>query len=317
MKRISIITPFYNEEKSVNLFFKELFLVINKLNKYEFEVVCINDGSKDSTLDLLKKEKNKHKEIKVISFSKNFGHEAAINAGINNCSGDAAVIMDADLQDPPSHIPELIKKYEEGYDVINVKRIDRSSDSLFKRKTAKLFYKLMSKWAYKIKIEENVNNFRLISRRVIDVVKGLAEKNKVFRFEIPFAGFKTTYIELVRPKRVGGESHYNLKSMNKLAIDSVISISTEPLNLITKLFFIIFILFCLSSVTELVLYLVQTFTHTIGISNLSYIAWLIINCFAFLCSIIMFSLAVIAQYIARIHIETQNRPTYIIEEIIK
>lgn len=314
--KISIITPFYNEEKMVKIYIKELFNVLNNIKNCIFEVMCVNDGSTDKTLELLKKEHDVHKEIKIISFSKNFGHEAAINAGINNCSGDAAIIMDADLQDPPSHIIKLIRKFEEGYDVVNVKRIDRSSDSFFKRATAKMFYKLISKWSYKIKIDENVNNFRLISKRVINVVKCLTEKNKVFRFEIPFTGFKTTYIELVRPKRAEGKTHYNLKSMNKLAIDSIISVSTEPLNLISKLFIFIFMCFSISSTIELILFIVQIINHSLNISNLSYVSWLVINCSLLLTSIIMFSLAVIAQYIARIHIETQNRPMYVIEEIM-
>jgi len=317
MKKISIIVPFYNEEKSINSFFDELSKYLNSPNKYSFEVICVNDGSKDKTLELLTQKMKKHKEITVISFSKNYGHEAAVNAGINNCTGDAAIIMDADLQDPPSHIPELLNKWESGYDVVNVKRIDRKSDSLFKRATAKIFYKIISKWSYKIKIEENVNNFRLISRRVINVVKSLSEKNKVFRFEIPFAGFKTTYIELVRPERVGGKSHYNLKSMTKLAIDSVISTSTEPLNLITKMFIIMLLLFISSVITEIVLYTITATTKVLNIPSPVYILWLLINITSLFLLFIIFSIAIMAQYIARIHIETQNRPMYVIEKIYK
>lgn len=314
---VSIIVPFFNEEKSISDFFNSLYTTINKLHKYQFEIICINDGSTDNTLSLLKNEFNYHKNINILSFSKNYGHEAAINAGINNCSGDVAIIMDADLQDPPELIPSLLKKYEKGYDVVNVKRISRNNDSFFKRITAKLFYKMMRRLAYKIKIEENVNNFRLISKRVITVIKNLTEKNKIFRFEIPFAGFKTTYVEMVRPKRIGGTSHYDLKSMNKLAIDSIISVSTYPLHLVTNVFIVLFILFCTSGITELVLFLIQVNNDTFSISNASYLVWLIINIVLLLSNIIMFSLAIIAQYIARIHLETQNRPIYVIEEVIK
>jgi len=316
MKLISIIVPCYNEEKMIESFLRKLFNALKNIKNYNFEVICINDGSTDGSLKLLKETLKLYKTMKVISFSKNFGHESAINCGINTCSGDAAIVMDADLQDPPSYILELIKKYEEGYDVVNVKRVDRSSDSFFKRTTAKIFYKVIAKWAYKIKVEENVNNFRLISKRVINVVKNLSEKNKVFRFEVPFVGFKTTYIELVRPERAGGKSHYSLTNMSRLAIDSIVSVSTQPLNLITKIFLILSGLFSLSVVSEIVLFIISNTTKLLNISNFSYLIWLAINIFTLLALIILFSIAIVAQYIARIHIETQDRPIYVIDEII-
>lgn len=315
MKTISIIVPFYNEEKGAASFTDNLFSIINVIKNYRFEVIYINDGSDDLTLTILKKQIKKHPNIKVISFSRHFGHDAAINAGIDNCSGDAAIIMDADLQDQPTCIPQLIKKYEDGYDVVNVKHIDRKTDAFVKRTTAKLFYKLISHWSDKIKITENVNNFRLISKRIINIVKKLSSKNKVFRFDVPFAGFKTTNIEVPRSKRIHGESHYDLTSMSRLAIDSIVAVSTQPLNLISKLFLILFGCFITSGVTELICFLIQTFGSGVFIARSDYLFWLLVNIIFFFSLIILFSVAIVAQYVARIHIETQNRPTYIIEDI--
>lgn len=317
MQTISIIVPFYNEEKNVDSFTNALFLIIDSIKTYLFEVIYINDGSDDSTLKLLKQQVDKHSNIRIISFSRNFGHEAAINAGIDSCTGAAAIVMDADLQDQPECIPLLIKKYEEGYDVVNVKHTNRrNGDTFVKRTTARIFYRLIAHWSYKVKIVENVNNFRLISNKIINIVKSLSSKNRVFRFEVPFAGFKTTNIDVPRSKRIYGKSHYNLSNMSRLAIDSIVSVSIQPLNLITKIFLAFLALFFASSITELTLFLVQTISKVIFIDGIYYLAWLIINISFFFMLIVLFAAAIIAQYVARIHLESQNRPTYIIDEII-
>ena len=315
MSKISIIVPFYNEENSARNFCNSLFDSLNEIKNHIFEVIFINDGSTDNTLHILKQQINRIECLKILSFSRNFGHEAAINAGIDNCSGDAAIVMDADLQDPPQQIINLISKWERGYDVVNIKRINRNNDSCSKRLTAKLFYKLISHWAYKINIEENVNNFRLISKRVINIVKSLTSKNKVFRFEVPFAGFKTTDIEIDRPCRNAGKSHYHIAEMSRLAIDSIVSVSIQPLNLISKIFLVMCLLFCLSFTTEIVLYIIQKCNGVLMLSDMSYLAWLIVNCCLFFTLVLLLGISIIAQYIARIHLETQNRPTYVVDEI--
>lgn len=314
-KTISIVVPFYNEEKVVGDFSSALFNALSTLDNYAFEVIFINDGSNDNTLNILKSISCQNHNLKVISFSRNFGHEAAINAGIDRCNGDAAIVMDGDLQDSPLYIAQLIEKWEDDYDVVNVKSVDRHNERFTKRITAKLFYKLIGRWAYKINVQENVNNFRLISKRVINVVKTLTSKNKVFRFEVPFAGFKTTNIEITRSSRKGGEGHYKLADMSRLAIDSVVAVSTQPLNLITKIFLVFLGLFLISAVSELTLFLLQTYAHSLFIENIYYITWLIINVMFFFMLVLLFSIAIVAQYVARIHLETQNRPTYIIDEI--
>jgi len=317
MKKISVIVPIYNEESVIEIFNDELNKQLTSIKEYSFEIVYINDGSEDNSLNILKKINKTYQNIVIINLSRNFGHDAAINAGIDYCKGDAAIIMDGDLQDSPEFIKDLLNKFEDGYDVVNAKRIHRECDSFKKRFTAKIFYKLISHWSYRIKIVENVNNFRLISKRVINVVKNLNNKNKVFRFDVPFAGFKTCNIDISRYKRVNGSSHYSLKNMSRLAIDSIVSVSTQPLNLISKIFLFFSFIFSLNVLTQIILFSITKATGLVAISDSHYLLWLIVNIITLLFLVILFSIAIVAQYIARIHIETQNRPIYIIDKIIE
>ena len=157
MKKISLVVPMYNEEEMIPLFFEKMNEVLESIKGYQFEYVLVNDGSRDNTLNLLKEQKKIQKNIKIVSFSRNFGHEAAVCAGFNHADGDAVIVMDADLQDPPEVISKMLEKYEEGYKVVNGKRVDRKKDSFLKRTTAAMFYKLIKKLSGKIKVPENVD----------------------------------------------------------------------------------------------------------------------------------------------------------------
>ena len=202
MKKISIIVPMYNEEEMIPLFFETTNNVIKQIdNKYKVSYTCVDDGSKDRTLDLLKKQRKLQSNIRIVSFSRNFGHEAAVCAGLKQSNGDIMIVMDADLQDPPEVILQLIKKYEEGYDVVNAKRINREKDPFLKRITAEGFYSIINKLSYKNKIPSNVGNFRLMTRKVVDYINELTESNRVFRVEVPYVGFPTAEVEFVRPER--------------------------------------------------------------------------------------------------------------------
>lgn len=316
MKKLSLIVPMYNEEEMIPLFFEKIMEVLSQINDYSKEIVCVNDGSKDRTLALLKEYKKKYKELHIVSFSRNFGHEAAVAAGFKCCEGDVAIVMDADLQDPPEVIFDLLKEYKKGYKVVNAKRVDRKSDSFIKRTTANLYYKLISKLSGKIKVPENVGNYRLMDREVIDKINSLSEKNRVFRVLVPYAGYKTSTVEFVRAKRPKGETHYNYKSMFKLAGDSIVSSSVSPLKIPLKLGLFFFFTSILGLVVDLILYLVKINVNNF-MTSFNFSTLTIILVIFFSLSIILLMFGIMCEYLARMMIESQNRPMYIIEEELK
>jgi polyisoprenyl-phosphate glycosyltransferase len=309
MKKISLVVPMYNEEKVIPLFFSAIEKVIANLPQYQFELVVVNDGSRDATLTLLRNQQKKTPFLVVVNLSRNFGHEPAVAAGIKVASGDALIPMDADLQDPPELIVELLKQFEAGYEVVNAKRQSRHEDSFFKRFSAITFYRWIAKLSGKITIPQNVGHFRLISRRVADEVIRLSERNRVFRIEVPFVGFKTTEVKFDRPKRAAGQSHYNFKSMLKLAIDAITSTTSMPLIWPTYFFFFTMAGFTLSSLGQIMVY----FFNLLPLEMHGY--WFLSNLILGLFSGLFFLMAVVALYISRVYIETQNRPFYIIDEI--
>ena len=222
-KLISIVVPMYNEHEMVDIFFERINQIVQENNAYDFEILVVNDGSKDDTLALLKEHKKHQSNLTIVSLSRNFGHEPAVAAGLSKAKGDAVVVMDCDMQDPPEVISEMLKKFEEGYEVVNGRRASRKEDSMMKRLTAKEFYKICDKMSGKIRVPQNVGHFRLISRRVVDEVNKLTENNRVFRIQVPYVGFKTTEVLFTRAKREKGKTKYNYKSMTKLAMDAFAS----------------------------------------------------------------------------------------------
>ncbi|MDD6302877.1 MAG: glycosyltransferase family 2 protein [Bacillales bacterium] len=314
MKTVSLIVPMYNEEEMIPLFFETLNKVINEIEGYQFEYVLVNDGSKDNTLSILKEYQKKQDNINLVSFSRNFGHEAAVAAGFAYAKGDVMIVMDADLQDPPEVMKDMLKKYEEGYLVVNGKRVDRQKDSFMKRNTAAAFYKVIKKLSGKIKVPENVGNYRLMDRRVVDEINKLPEKNRVFRVEVPFAGFKTTEVEFVRQERPKGKTHYNYKSMFHLAGDSICSSSIEPL----RYPFVIGI--GLMGINAF-LFIVNFIFHMCHISGVigqfNYSLFYILISIFFSLGVILFVLGIMGMYIGRIMIESQDRPVYIVDEYIE
>ena len=319
MKKISLVIPMYNEEAMVSLLFEALEeRLINSLkSNYDVEVVCINDGSKDQTLELLKKEKENRSYLTIVNLSRNWGQEAAVRAGLLTATGDCVIPMDADLHDPPEIIPEMLKMWEEGYEVVNAVRVSRKKDTAFKRNSAGIFYRYLSKISPKVKIPQNVNNFRLLDRRVVDEVNTLSESNRVLRVEIPFVGFKTGAVEMVRAKRAKGESHYPLTAMVKLAKDSIVSVSVKPLDIGIKVAVFLGILFCLSFVAELVLFILQITKVITFMNDLSLWMWLVINVILLVSTLITGVLAIHGLYLGKAVEESAHRPSVIIKEVIK
>ncbi len=316
MKKISIVVPMYNEEEMAPIFFDAINKVLDSINNYRFEIVVVNDGSGDNTLAWLKEKRKEQKNLHIVSFSRNFGHESAVAAGIKHATGDALIVMDADLQDPPELITQLLKKYEEGYEVVNAKRVNRKTDGFLKRKTAEWFYKVIAKLSRKIKIPENVGNYRLISRRVADRINALREKNRVLRVVIPYAGFKTTEVEFVRKERPAGHTHYNYKAMFRLAGDSITSSSMLPLRYSFIFGFIFAFVFGLMSLIFLIFDILTTTGTTMAFINLPNGTLALIGCFGFFAGFILLFLGIIGEYLGRVLIEVQDRPLYELEEEI-
>jgi dolichol-phosphate mannosyltransferase len=310
MKKISIVVPMYNEEKVIPLFFAEINKVLATLPQYQFELVVVNDGSKDQTLALLKAQQTKQTNLIIVNLSRNFGHEPAVAAGIKTATGDAIIPMDADLQDPPMLIAALLKQFEDGFEVVNAKRKGRHEDTFFKRFSAIKFYQFIAKLSGKIKIPQNVGHFRLISRRVADEVNRLSERNRVFRIEVPFVGFKTTEVLFDRPKRAAGETHYNLQSMMKLAVDAIASTTSVPLVWPVQVFLGVSFVFGLSVVGQGITFFVLTIDTTLQF------LWLMTNIILFMFVLLFFVLSILSLYLSRVFIETQNRPFYVIDQVI-
>ena len=313
-KKLSIVAPMYNEEEMAPIFYDVLSKIMDNISdRYDSELVLVNDGSKDNTLQILKDLRKKDPRIHIISFSRNYGQEPAVTAGVKEASGDAIIIMDADLQDPPELIYDLLKYYEEGYEVVNAKRVDRKKDTFMKRFTAEQYYNVIYKLSGKIRVPKNVGNYRLISRRVVDILNALPEKNHVFRVMVPYVGFKTKEVEFIRPARPKGETKYNFKSMFRLAGDSIASSSLRPLIWSFKLGIGLSIVSLLALVVTTVFLVLQR----CSINPFTYFGmepFVIISFVSFMFGLVFIFLGIASQYIGRIFTEVQNRPLYYIDE---
>lgn len=301
-KIISIVAPLYNEELLVSKYCEETLKVIEKLkDQYDFELVLVNDGSKDNTYSIMLKEQEMYPDlITTICLSRNFGLEGAVDAGIRKAVGDAVVVMDADLQDPPDLISKMLLKWEQGADIVIGKRANRKSDSLFKKASASFYYRILDFLSGKLKLEKNAANYRLLSRKALDQILDLPEVNSVFRVVVPFVGMRTEVIEYDRDKRFAGKTKYSLKTMIPYALDGLTGISVEPLRKLKFIFLCMIVLFIIS----LIGLIVATGT---GKTFFLYLSTLSI-----LFGMLFFAISVIAEYLAQIMIEVKGRPTSII-----
>lgn len=315
MKLVSIIVPMYNEEAVVNFFFEGINKILKDLEKnYQFEIITVNDGSKDKTLELLYGIQKQDNRVRVVNLTRNFGHESAVAAGLSVARGEAIIPMDADLQDPPQLIGPMLELFEKGYDVVNARRASRKEDTWIKRYTAHQFYKVIDKLAGKVKVPSNVGHFRLISRRVLLEILKLQEHNRVFRVQVPYIGYKTAEVAFVRPAREHGKTHYNFKSMFDLAFNAIISTTIKPVYWPLRFSVVFGALTSLSIVAQLVLYVINLINPTL-LGMFDHGLWLILNVILVSFSIVIFFLGLIALYVGKTFIESQHRPFYIIESI--
>lgn len=303
---LSVVVPMYFEEEVAAECYNRLKTVMVQY-KYNYEFVFVNDLSTDRTLEILTEIADKDKRVKIIDFARNFGHQIAVTAGIDYAKGDAVVIIDADLQDPPEVIPELVNKWLQGYDVVYAKRKKRKGETWFKLVTAKYFYKFLN-YMSDIDIPKDTGDFRLIDRKVADVFRQMTEKNRFVRGMISWVGFRQTYVEYERDERFAGESKYPLKKMIKFASDGIIAFSTKPLRLVMTMGFVsVFI----SILVLLYTFIIRLFGQEVEPGWAS-----IMVAITFFSGIQLLGLGIVGQYIARIYEESKNRPIYIVKDTI-
>jgi dolichol-phosphate mannosyltransferase len=302
---LSIIIPLYNEELVIDEMHGRIAGVLNGLN-VESEVILVNDGSSDGTCFLAKKICDSDARFKLISFSRNFGHQIAITAGMEKSMGRAVVVIDADLQDPPELISEMMKKWEEGFHVVYGVRKIRKGESLFKRATAALFYRVL-RLMTNAEIPVDAGDFRLLDRKVVEQLKNMRERSRFLRGMVSWVGFKQCKLEYVRERRFAGDTKYPLKKMLAFAIDGMLSFSRVPLRLSTLLGFICA---CFSFIFILYGFIIKSFFPAYAIPGWAsiFIASLFLGGVQLIC------LGILGEYIGRIYEEVKKRPLYIIDE---
>jgi len=302
----SIVIPVLNEEKVLNELYQRLTKVMTDIGE-SYEIIFINDGSTDNSLKIMKQLHTHDKRIKIIDFSRNFGHQIAITAGIDFTSGDAVITIDADLQDPPEVIPDLIKKWKEGYEVIYGIREKRKGENFFKKITALIFYRLINKMTM-INMPPDSGDFRLIDKKVVNNLKNIRENNRYVRGLTYWIGFKQIGVPYERDKRFAGKSKYPIKKLFKLAYDAIFSFSNFPLKIATYFGFIVSFLSFLYLIYALI---IKLFTNSVIHGWTSLMISIL-----FLGGVQLICLGIIGEYIARINDEVKKRPLYIIKEII-
>lgn len=303
--KISIVTPFYNESEGIDHFHKAISDIMDQLPAYIFEVVCVDDGSKDGTLEKLIEITTKDCRFHIIELSRNFGKESALTAGIFAATGDAVIPIDADLQDPPDLIPKMVEKWSEGAEVVLAKRIDRRSDSFLKRTTAETFYRFHNQLS-SVKIPENVGDFRLIDRIVVDALNQLPEQHRFMKGLFAWVGFKTVTVDYVRNPRKSGNSKFSAWKLWNFALEGITSFSAAPL----KLWSYIGAIGSIATFTYAIFIISKTLIYGVDIPGYASLFVAVL----FLGSLQLLSVGMLGEYIGRIYLETKNRPLYLIRK---
>ena len=299
MEKISIVVPCYNEEKNINNFYEEMIKTLEKVKEnYSYEIIFVNDGSNDQTEIEVKK-------VILISFSRNFGKEAAIYAGLNNATGDLVALIDADLQHPPVTILEMIKGINEGYDVVATKRKNRKGEPVIKSVFSKLFYKMMRMF---IPIEKNVQDFRLMKKEVVDAILSLKEYNRFSKGIFTWVGFNIKYIEIENIERKAGKTKWSFKKLFSYAIEGITSFTTAPLKASTLMGFCISIIAIISTIVIIL----QTLIYGKDVPGYASI----ITAILFMGGVQLISIGILSEYISKMYLEIKKRPKYIIKEKI-
>lgn len=308
MDLISIIVPCYNEEESIPYFYDEIVKIAKKMKEAHFEFLFVDDGSKDKTLSLLKEYHKKDGRVRYLSFSRNFGKEAAIYAGLSFAKGDFVALMDADLQDPPELLPKMYQYTKEGYESIATRRVNRKGEPPIRSFFARLFYKIINRLS-KVEMVDGARDYRFMSRKVVDAILSLQEYNRYAKGLFSFVGFKTKWIEYQNVNRVAGETKWSFWKLLIYAIDGITAFSTVPLVFSA----VIGVVFCFVSFIAIVVIILKTLFYGDQVGG-----WPSMVCILFFVSgIQLFCLGIIGQYLSKTYLETKHRPIYLISETEK
>lgn len=309
MKKISIVVPCYNEQEAIPYFYEEICKVTKKMNDITFEFLFINDGSKDHTLDILRDLSSLDKRVRFISFSRNFGKEAGMYAGLENATGDYVAIMDADLQDPPALLPEMYNAIlNEGYDSVATRRVSRVGEPKIRSFFARMFYLLINKMS-KTDIVDGARDFRLMTRQMVDAILSMNEYNRFSKGIFGWVGFNTKWLPYQNIERVAGTTKWSFWKLFIYSIEGVVAFSTAPLTIAA----ISGIVFCLIAFIMIIIVILKTLMFGDPVAG-----WPSMISIIFLVSgVQLFCLGIIGQYLAKAYLETKKRPIYIVKETEK
>ena len=305
MKKITIIIPAYNEEESLPHLYERLEKLMNTMGNYQFEILFVNDGSKDNTINLIKEYREKDNRISYVDFSRNFGKEIAMIAGLDYATGDCVIFMDADLQDPPELIPELVKYWEEGYDDVYAKRSSRKGETWLKKFTSKMYYRVLQSLT-SVPIQKDTGDFRLLDRRCVNALKKMRESQRNSKSMFSWIGYKKKEVLYDRDPRIAGQTKWNYKKLVDLAIDGITSFTTSPLRISTYISIPTFIL--------LFVYFVYVIAKCIITSTAIQAYQAIILLILFFSGVQILLFGIIGEYLGRIFNESKNRPLYLVNE---
>ena len=305
MRKISIIIPAYNEQESLPILYERLTKLMENLNNYDFEVLFVNDGSKDQTIEIIKELREKDERICYVDFARNFGKEIAMIAGIDYATGDCVIFMDADLQDPPELVPELVKYWEEGYDDVYAKRKSRKGETWLKKFTSKMYYKVLQH-VTRVEIQEDTGDFRLLDRRCVNALKKLRESQRNTKSMFSWIGYKKKEVLYDRDPRVAGTTKWNYGKLMDLAIDGITSLTTSPLRISTFIAIPTFIV--------LFGYFVYVIAKCFVVNQPIQAYQSIILLILFFSGIQILLFGIVGEYLGRIFNETKNRPLYLVNE---
>ncbi len=305
MKKITIIIPAYNEEESLPLLYERLEELMKKMDNYEFEILFVNDGSKDKTLEEIKQMREKDQRICYVDFSRNFGKEVAMIAGLDYATGDCAIFLDADLQDPPELIPELVKYWEEGYDDVYAKRRTRKGETWLKKFTSKMYYRVLQHLT-NVEIQEDTGDFRLLDRRCINALKKMRETQRNTKSMYSWIGYKKKEVLYDRDPRAAGKTKWSYAKLIDLAIDGITSFTTSPLRLSTFL--------AIPTFVVLAIYFIYVIAKTFVVHEAIQAYQAIILLILFFSGVQILLFGIVGEYLGRIFNETKNRPLYLVNE---
>lgn len=305
MKKITILVPAYNEEESLPFLYERVSKIMNEMTEYEFELLLINDGSKDSTIKKIKELREKDARVSYIDFSRNFGKEIAMIAGLDYATGDCVIIMDADLQDPPELIPQMVELWEQGYDDVYAKRKSRAGETWLKKFTSKMYYKVLQSLT-KVEIQKDTGDFRLLDRRCVNALRKMRETGRCSKSMFSWIGYNKKEILYDRDPRIAGQTKWNYKKLIDLAIDGITSFTTSPLRISTYLSIPTFLI--------LFIYLIYVIIKCCRLNMALQAYQAIILLILFFSGIQIILIGIMGEYLGRIFNESKHRPLYLVNE---